>query len=155
MASRRSLLWLPGVFGLSLLAGCTTGPSGPVTLKLTVRAGTDQNPDPMGHAAPVAIRVLQLAATGRFDRADVYALLAHETEILGADLLGSEEFVVAPGTVRTLTRTLAPGTRFVGIAVLFRDIDHSDWRLSAPVASSGMTDLTLSISGLKATLSGA
>jgi type VI secretion system protein VasD len=153
MICRRAFLVLPPVAALFTLEGCATAPTGPVGLSLTVHAGADQNPDPNGHATPVAVRLYQLTATGSFDRADVFALVTHEQETLGSDLLGSEELVVSPGTTRTITRTLASGTRFVGIAVLFRDIDHADWRATAPVSGSGPTDLTLNISGLRAVLS--
>ncbi len=153
MIGRRAFFVLPTALAL-LLAGCAaSGPTGPVGLTLTVHADANQNPDPMGHAAPVAVRLYQLSDTARFDQADLFALVTHEQETLGSDLLGSEEFVVAPGTSRTITRTLASGTRFVGIAVLFRDVDHAEWRATARVASDGATDLTLTISGLQATLS--
>ncbi len=147
---RRALVVLPSALALLALAGCEAAPTGPVALSLTVQAEPSQNPDPLGHGTPVAVRLYQLTDTGRFEQADVFALLTHGQETLGTDLLGSEEFVVAPGTTRTITRTLAAGTRFVGIAVLFRDIDHADWRVAAPVG--GASALTLRISGLKATL---
>ncbi|MDA8050425.1 MAG: type VI secretion system lipoprotein TssJ [Rhodospirillales bacterium] len=136
------------------LAGCASGPPAPAVLTLTVHGGANQNPDPLGHAAPVAFRLYQLTATSRFDRADVFALLEHKQQTLGADALASEEFLVTPGQTRTITRTLQKGTGFVGIAVLFREIDHAVWRLTSPVAASGPTNLTLTISGLKASLAG-
>ncbi len=149
MMSRRLFLAVPAA-----LAACgAPPPPPPPVLDLTISAGADQNPDPAGHPAPVAVRLYQLSDTARFDQADLFALVTHEQETLGSDLLGSEEFVVAPGTSRTITRTLASGTRFVGIAVLFRDVDHAEWRATARVASDGATDLTLTISGLQATLS--
>lgn len=151
MITRRALVVLPSAFALLTLAGCAAqGPAGPVALTLRVNAESNQNPDPTGRGTPVAVRLYQLADTGRFDQADVFALLTHEQETLGSDLLGSEEFVVRPGTNQTIARTLANGTRFVGIAVLFRDLEHADWRATAPVR--GAAHLTLTISGLKATL---
>jgi type VI secretion system protein VasD len=152
MISRRAVFLLPAVLGLPLLVEGCAGPAAPAVLTLTVHAGADQNPDPMGHAAPVAVRLFQLTATGRFDQADVFALLAHEQQTLGTDVLGSEEFVITPGASRTITRTLQSGTQFLGVAVLFRDIDHAAWRATAPIAASGPSSLTLTISGLKATL---
>ncbi len=153
MIHRRAFFVLPPALALLALAGCTPAPTGPVGLTLTVHGGDDQNPDPNGRATPVAVRLYQLADTDNFERADFFALVTHEPETLGGDLLGSEEFVVSPGTSRTITRTLASGTRYVGIAVLFRDIEHADWRATAPVSGGGPTDLTLSISGLRAVLS--
>ena len=50
---------------------------------------------------------------------------------------GSEEVVVRPGETRKVTLTPKPGVRFLGIAVLFRDIDRAQWRAIAPIAASG------------------
>jgi len=118
-----------------------------------VKAGRDQNPEANGQPAPVAIHLYQLAATGGFERADVFALTEHEAATLGADLLQSEIFNFAPGETRTLKRMLKPGAQFLGVAVLFRDIDHATWRAIAPVAATGPTTLTLSTTKLLATLS--
>jgi type VI secretion system VasD/TssJ family lipoprotein len=153
MTHRRAFLVLPPALALLAIAGCASTPTGPVRLTLTVHAGDDQNPDPNGHATPVAVRLYQLTDTDNFERADFFALMTHEPETLGGELLGSEEFVVSPGTSRTITRTLASGTRDIGIAVLFRDIEQADWRATAPVPGGGETDLTLSISGRRAVLS--
>lgn len=152
MIRRRAFFLLPSALALVLLEGCATAPTGPVGLNLTVHAGMDINPDPDGRATPVPIRLYQLTDIARFDQTNFYALVTHGQDALGADLLGSEEFVVIPGTARTINRTLAAGTRYVGIAVLFRDVAHADWRATAPVSASGPTDLTLTISGLRARL---
>lgn len=153
MIARRSLLFLPALLAApALLEGCASA-AAPQVLHLTIHGGANQNPDPAGHPAPVAIRLFQLAATGRFKRADVFTLIGHEKQTLGPDLLGSEEFVISPGASLSITRTLQKGTQFVGLAVLFRDIDHAQWRASAPVAASGPTTLTVRVSGTKATLS--
>lgn len=149
MTSRRALLALASAL---VLERCAAGPPPPAVLTLTVHAGADQNPDPTGHPAPVAFQLFQLSATGSFDRADFFALVEQKQQTLGTDLLASEQFVMPPSQTKTITRTLQKGTQFVGIAVLFRDIDHATWRLAAPVAASGPSALTLTISGLKATL---
>ena len=60
--------------------------------------------------------------------------------------------MLRPGETRMVTRELKKGVQFVGIAVLFRDIDQSRWRAVSPVAASGPSKLTLKISGLTATL---
>ncbi|MGH7066465.1 MAG: type VI secretion system lipoprotein TssJ [Acetobacteraceae bacterium] len=149
MTGRRALLALVPALAL---ARCAAGPAAPAVLTLTVHAGANQNPDPTGRPAPVAFQLFQLSGTGSFDRADFFALIGHTQQTLGGDLLASEQFVLPPGQTKTITRTLQKGTQFVGIAVLFRDIDHATWRVAAPVAASGPSALTLTISGLKATL---
>src|SRR5438270_6052879 len=123
-------------------------PPPPAVLTLTIAAGSDQNPDPSGRPAPVAIRLFELNGNAKFERADVFALTEHEQQTLGDEGQGSEEFVLRPGETRTVTRELKKGVQFVGIAVLF---DRSRWRVVAPVGVSGPTKLMLRVNGLNAT----
>jgi type VI secretion system protein VasD len=145
---RRALL------ALTAAVVCTAGapPPPPAVLTLTIVAGTDQNPDASGRPAPVAVRLFELSGTAKFERADVFALTEREQQTLGAEGQGSEEFVLRPGETRAVTRELKKGVQFVGVAVLFRDIDRSHWRVMAPVGVSGPTKLTLRVNGLNATL---
>ena len=145
MITRRALMALITV----VAAVGAAPPPPPAVLTLTIAAGPDQNPDPSGRPAPVAIRLFELNGTAKFERADVFALTEHEQQTLGEEGQGSEEFVLRPGETRTLTRELKKGVQFVGIAVLF---DRSRWRVVAPVGVSGPTKLTLQINGLNATL---
>jgi type VI secretion system protein VasD len=151
LIGRRTLIAAAALFA----ATGNSGPPPPAVGVLTIIAGADQNPDPSGHPAPVAIRVYELAASGKFERADVFALTEREQQTLGPDDLGSEEFVLRPGETRTVTRGLKPGTQMIGVIVLFRDIDHAAWRAVAPVGVSGTTHLVLRTSRLGVTLAGA
>ena len=133
-----------------LLAAC--GPPPPAVLTLTVRAGADQNPNPAGQPTPVAIHLYQLAATTKFDRAEVFALLERAAATLGDELSGSDIVIFAPGETKTVTKTLKPGVQALGVAVAFRAIDRATWRVSAPVAPSGPTALDLRTAGTVAKL---
>ena len=148
MITRRALMALITV----IVAVGAAPPPPPAVLTLTIAAGSDQNPDPSGRPAPVAIRLFELNGNAKFERADVFALTEHEQQTLGDDGQGSEEFVLRPGETRTVIRELKKGVQFVGIAVLFRDIDRSRWRAVAPVGVSGPTKLMLRVSGLNASL---
>ena len=100
----------------------------------------------------MAVRLFQLKSNAAFERADVFAVTEREQQTLGADGLGSEEFVIKPGENRAITRELKPGAQFIGTAVLFRDIDRARWRGVAPVAASGPSRRTLTITRLTAAL---
>jgi type VI secretion system protein VasD len=147
MISRRLLLALPAI----LAARCSSPPP-PAVLTLSVIGSADQNPDASGQAATVAVRLFQLKSNAAFERADVFALTEREQQTLGTEGLGSEEFVIKPGESRTITRELKPGAQFIGTAVLFRDIDRARWRGIAPVAASGPSRRTLTITRLTAAL---
>jgi type VI secretion system protein VasD len=148
MISRRSALLLPTLW----LARCGSSPPPPPSLNLTITGGADQNPDPAGQPAPVAIRLYQLTSDTAFARADVFALTDHQAATLGADDLGSEEIVIAPGEQRSIAHPLQPGARVLGIAALFRDIDRAVWRTQAPLAEHGPTRLVLTTANLRITL---
>lgn len=143
------------VLPMLLVAGCAGKPPPaplPASLSLAIAGGAGQNPDQAGQAAPVAVRLLFLASTTAFERADVFALTESERATLGPDDLGSQEVIIRPGQGRTIEAKPAPGTTALGIVVLFRDIDHARWRAEAPVAANGPTRLTLAIKGLDAVL---
>ena len=142
---------------VSVLAGCGSDkapppPPQPPVLDLTATGGADQNPGGSGGAAPVQVQLFQLADTGAFERADVFALVERARATLGDALVGSETFALAPGETTKITRDLKPETRFVGVAVLFRDIDRAVWRATAPTAPHGPTRLALTTKGLTMTL---
>ncbi len=137
---------------LLLLASCG-GPPPPGVLNLTIVGSADQNPDANGHGTTVAVQLYQLTATGKFQSTDVYSLMSQEATVLGADEAGaSQQILLSPGQTVTQQISLKPNVTSAGVAVLFRQINQSTWRQVAPVAASGPTNLTLTISGLKATL---
>lgn len=149
MTSRRSL-----VFGLGLapiLAACG-GPPAPAVVEVQVRASADANRDTGGAPVAVAVRLYALTGRGRFMSADVYALMERERAVLGDESAGSEEIVMRPGESRSIKVMPKPGARYLGAAVLFRDIDRASWRTIAPIAESGTTRLTLQITNNKADL---
>jgi len=149
MISRRASL-LPPLLWLARCGGPPPPP--PPSLDLTIIGGADQNPDPAGQPAPMAIRLYQLASDAAFARADVFALIDREAAILGADDLGSEEIVIAPGERRTVAHPLKPGARILGVVALFRDIDRTMWRAQAPLAEHGPTHLVLKTAKLSVML---
>ncbi len=143
---RRQLLLLPAVL---LVPCCAPPPKPPAVLNLTLVGGAGQNADPTGKAAPVAIKVYQLTATAKFNHSNWTALTESEAATLGQhEAVPSQQFVVAPGERQTQTLNLRNGVTAVGIIALYRDIDHAQWRASAPVADSGSTNLTLYIGTL-------
>lgn len=140
------------VLSVLVLAGCASPPP-PAVLTLNIIGSAGQNPDASGHGTTVAVQLYQLAATGKFQSTDFYSLTGKEAATLGADEMGSsEQFLLNPGQSLTETRPLKPTVTAVGLAILFRDINHSTWRLVVPVAASGPSVVNLHINGIAATL---
>lgn len=149
MIARRKLLLASSVLPL---AGCAGGPPEPALVDLTIRASSNINPNSAGTPVAVAVRVYSLMNRGRFSSADAYALMERESATLGDESAGMEEAVVRPGESRKLTLNPKMGVRYIGVAVLFREIDRSQWRAVASIAPAGLTRLTLNISGTRAEL---
>jgi type VI secretion system protein VasD len=142
-----------GFAGLLAVAGCSSPPPPPPVLYLTIAGTADQNPDAAGRASPVAVRVYQLGGTAKFEQSDVFALKDNEAKTLGTEeAAGSQEFLIAPGDVKKVTINLKPMVSSIGVAVLYRDIDHAKWRATAPANANGPTTLSATIGRLALTL---
>ena len=150
MIGRRLLLGTPA---LALVASC--GPPPPAAVDLAIKASPDLNRNQAGTPLSVAVRLYSLNDRSRFATADAYGLMSRENAVLGDERAGSEEIVVRPGETRNVTMAPKPGVRFLGVAVLFHDIDRAQWRAIAPIAASGTTRLVLAIGSSKAELGAA
>jgi type VI secretion system protein VasD len=148
--ARRLLLVTPA---LALVASC--GPPPPAAVDLAIKASPDLNRNQAGTPLSVAVRLYSLNDRSRFATADAYGLMSRENAVLGDERAGSEEIVVRPGETRNVTMAPKPGVRFLGVAVLFHDIDRAQWRAIAPIAASGTTRLVLAIGSSKAELGAA
>src|SRR5262245_40000275 len=149
MIGRRSLLLTPAA---TVLASC--GPPPPPVVELNVKAGPDLNSQ-AGTPLAVAVRLYALNARAKFTAADAFALMERDRATLGDEGARSDEFVIRPGETRKVTLTPKPDVRFLGVMVLFQDIDRAPWRAIAPIAASGTTRLALSIGSNKAVLESA
>lgn len=150
MIGRRPLLLTPA---LALIASC--GPPPPAVVDLTIKASPDLNRNQAGTPLAVAVRLYALNARARFSTADAYAVMERDRTVLGDEGARLEEIVVRPGETRKVTLAPKPDVRFLGVAVLFQDIDRAQWRAIAAVAASGTTRLVLAIGSNKAVLESA
>lgn len=114
-----------------LLAGLLT--PDPTLLNLQVTTALDTNPDARRRPSPLVLRVYELSGHALFDTADFLALFERDRETLGAEMLGKEEWVMAPGSVRVLDKKLAPEVRHLGFIAGYRDLERARWRLVVPV----------------------
>ncbi len=147
VTGRRLLLLTPP---LALLSSC--GPPPPGVVDLTIKAGSDLNSSRTGTPLAVAVRLYTLNARARFTSADAFALMERDRAVLGDEGSRSEEIVVRPGETRKVTLAPKPDVRFLGVAVLFQDIDSAQWRAIASIAASGTTRLVLALGSNKAVL---
>jgi len=143
---------LTALIAFLALTSCGSTPK-PALLSLSIVGSAGQNPDTNGQGTTVAVQLYQLAETGKFQSTDVYSLISSESAVLGTDEVGSSaQYLVTPGQTLHEVLPLKPTVTAVGMAVLFREINQSTWRVVAPVKGNGKTKLTLQINGLTATI---
>lgn len=124
------------------LAACAGAPK-PPEVAATLQASDKVNPTTSRRPSPVLVRVYELKGDAAFNNADFMSLYQRDKEQLGADLLGKEEFVLAPGEAKTFARKLAPETRFVGVLAAYREVERSRWRSIVPVQAGKKHQLTI------------
>jgi type VI secretion system protein VasD len=120
-------LHLAAAVGLAALAACGGAPK-PAQVNGTIQASAQINPSASKRPSPLLVRVYELKSAAAFNSADFMSLYQRDTAELAADLVGKEEFVLAPGETKPYAKTLSPDTRFLGVLAAFRDLEHSKWR---------------------------
>jgi len=118
-----------GVIAMALmLSACASKPPEDVSIKGSVQAVDSINPDSLGRPSPLLVKVFQLGAVDKFEAADYFALSDSADATLGADLLGVESFLLAPGDNKPYEGEFDPQTRFIGVIAGYRDIHQAQWR---------------------------
>lgn len=133
-----------------MLVGCASAPK-PTLVSATISLATDANPDGARRASPLLLRVYELSGRAGFEAADVVSLLQQDRQVLGADVVSGEEWIMAPGESRAWNKALAPQTRFIGITAAYRDIERARWRAVVPVAPNKTNTLDIRAEALSLT----
>jgi type VI secretion system protein VasD len=98
------------------------------------------------------LRVYELRALGAFNSADFFSLFEKESETLGQELVGREEYTVRPSETRPYQRQLQPDTKFIGVVAAFRDLESSRWRLAMPVPTGREISISVGIDAKAVTM---
>jgi type VI secretion system protein VasD len=138
---------------LALLSACGGPPKAPpTTVAGSVAAVTGVNPSVSGRPSPLLLRVYELKTDTVFAAADFVSLYQRDQAELGADLVGREEIMLAPGESRPINRTLAPETRFLAVFAAYRDVEHARWRAVLAVRPGQAQRITIRASELAVTV---
>lgn len=98
-----------------------------LNVDLTARAAL--NPDDVGRATSVAVRVYQLKDRKMFDEATYEDLLKNDRTVLAQDLQADISTVVNPGASSSLSQPMHRETKYVAIIALYRVPGASgDWK---------------------------
>jgi type VI secretion system protein VasD len=131
----------------ALLTGCATiSPFSTMTkLNLTLTAGDQLNPDLNGRPSPVVVQLFELKHPVAFENADFFSLYERARETLSPDLISSEELELRPGETVELRLGIAADGRYVGVLAAYRDLPHTQWRYTLPVAAAQLTEAKLTL----------
>lgn len=129
------------------LGGCAGAPK-PAEVAGSIQAAGDVNPSTSRRPSPIVVRVYELKSVAAFDKSDFMSLYQRDQAELAADLVGKEEFVLAPGETKTFAKKLSPDTRFIGVVAAFRDVERSRWRSTVPIEPGKKHTVTIRASAL-------
>jgi type VI secretion system protein VasD len=136
------------------LISCSSPPKPVITnLTATVSASQNSNPDSRNRPSPVVVRVYELRSTAAFNQADFFSLHDKERETLANDLVARDEFTLRPGESVPLNREIKGETKHVAVIAVFRELERSVWRASAPIAVGSNNRTTISVDGRNVTVS--
>jgi type VI secretion system protein VasD len=130
-----------------LIATCgafTAGCSKP-TIGLIVASQPNVNPDHSNRPSPVIVKMYELRNDLAFKQADFRALFDTPVQVLGADLIATDEIVFIPGEARRVLYHPTPNTHFVGIVAGFRQMDRALWRVIKAVDPEEETWLAMEL----------
>jgi type VI secretion system protein VasD len=130
-----------------LISGCAGGPK-PTQVTGTLQASAQLNPSPSGRPSPLLVRVYELKTAASFNAADFMSLYQRDQAELAADLVGKEEFTLAPGETKAFAKTLSPDTRFLGVMAAYRDLEHAKWRSIVAIQPGQVQQVTIRAGGL-------
>jgi type VI secretion system protein VasD len=136
---------------ITLAVACSSGTKAPL-LQGAIKTEPTINPDLTGRPSPVVVRVYELRALGAFNSADFFSLFERESETLGSELVGREEYDLRPGETRPYKRQLQPDTKFFGVVVAFRDLENSRWRQAVPIPTKREVAVTVGVEARAVTL---
>ena len=150
MRTARSRLY--GLIALATLglAACG-GPPPPTMVELTMAASPDANAI-QNVPSPVVVRVYQLKSPAAFEEADYFQLDKSESDVLGDDLLGKDEYFLSPGASQTVVSEVSPDTRYLGLVAAFYNIDAASWRGTVAVPPNKTTAVTATIGATSVTV---
>jgi type VI secretion system protein VasD len=134
-------------FALLLLESCSGPPPPPpptiVNVQVSVTADINLTAD--GQGAPVVTRIYQLASKTAFDGAEFFPLYKSDAATLGPDLIKKDEFLLLPGSTKSVTLTPADAVHGVGVFGAFRDFQNVTWRASADIPAHQTTAITITV----------
>lgn len=128
---------------LTLLAGCCSlgGLVGADTkVNLDFEVWPKINPDEMGRAKPLLVRVYELKDARQFLSEDYLGLIQNSKELLGGDLVAERRLrELTPGLNHTEELVVDPSVRYIGLLGEFIQYESAQSRVVFPINANCRT----------------
>jgi len=108
-------------------------------LKIEFRVDADINPDELGKASPLFIRMYELKSKKMMKKADFIEIYERDKEVLGADMIAVHKLRrFKPGESRVEQFVLDKKTHYVGLYAEFLEFKDSRYKLIIPVVANNV-----------------
>jgi type VI secretion system protein VasD len=127
-------------------------PPPPTRLVIAASASTGLNINTDGSAAPLLVRIYELADSGQFLGSGFFPLYEDDRAVLAADLIARDEIRFSPGETRIIEKTLKPATTTLGVLAAYRSTEQRRWRATAPIRPESVNRFRLELGPRELTL---
>lgn len=139
-------LWVAAV-----LSGCCTmggWVGADTTVELDFQVWPKINPDDMGRAKPMVVRVYELKDARQFMAEDYIGLIENSKELLGGDLVAERRIrELTPGVNYMEELIVDPSVRYIGLLGEFIQYENAQSRVIFPIDSNCCTSQYVWING--------
>lgn len=129
-----------GLFACQSMNGTVGGYLGLDTdLQIDFVVDSDINPDELGMASPMFIRMYELKASKMMKRADFIEIYEQDKKVLGADMIAVHKLKhFKPGENRTESFVLKKETNYVALFGEFLEFKDAKYKLIIPVVANNV-----------------
>lgn len=147
MITRRAVFRGLALSGASLAVACARGPKQtPIDVMLNADPGI--NPNDSGNPSPIVVRVYELKGLQAFNNASYFDFVDSDTKTLGADLISTREYELAPGKTQKYDAKISSEAAYIGVVAGFRDIQSAHWRDSIELKKGKKNKFSISLTSL-------
>ena len=108
-------------------------------IRIELLVDADINPDELGIASPLFIRLYELSSNKMMRRADFIEIYERDKEVLGADMIAVHKLKrLKPGENRTEHFVLDKKTNYVALYAEFLQFKESKYKLIIPVVANNV-----------------
>ncbi len=133
-------------FFLSILTACQTVNSSvggylnlDTDIQIDLMVDADINPDELGKASPLFIRLYELTSNKMMKQADFIEIYERDKEVLGSDMVAVHKMKrLIPGEGRTENIVLDKKTNYVALYAEFLEFKDSKYKLIIPVVANNV-----------------